>query len=436
MEWWWCRQVLVICGLLLTTNLLAQNPSRDTKSPAVLFEQWLTEGPRTELPWKIRIFPAQLSLHERLSARMQVQIDGNELAKRCCDGAAVALVQIKDQQGRIYRNHVIRELKDAKSGMSQYMVDLEWSAFVLPGDYEVALAFYYSGRAEHSLAMEKLHIGSLRNDPLPDSWKGLPQVEFCDAASEDAMDDLFSPGVSGRLHLPLSSQHAIEVDVLENLTPYRMEQRRPKLYKDRLSVLLPIFKTFGQLQIQNGRLGMAALDFTRARVIYEQDGMRGGDLDWVALRDALAANSVNVVDVHDIREDTQYAVYFRDEITRRLTRKGGVETTDTGPLKRILVVISTGMQLGFGKVEAITPPTNSNFAVYYLRYDYMPERAAFSYTPGPFGPLQVPRTQGPEQADDGIGKMLKPLKPRTFGVNSAEGVRKALATMLAEISKM
>ena len=41
-----------------------------------------------------------------------------------------------------------------------------------------------------------------------------------------------------------------------------------------------------------------------------------------------------------------------------------------------------------------------------------------------------------EQADDGIGKALKDLKPRVFAVHSAEGVRKAIATIVGEISRM
>ena len=424
--------LLVIWGFAWMPNLHARTEDRNSAFTEVPFQQWLRDGPRAQLPWKIHIFPTQLSLHERLLVRIQVEVDGNELRKRCCDGRAVALVQISDSQGRIYQNYVINSLKDAKPGINQYMLDLEWSAFVLPGDYQVVLAFHYSGRPEHNLALEKLHVGALRNDPLPESWRGLPQVEFCDAASGEAMDDLFLPGVSGRLYLPVSSRRAVEVDVLENLTPYRMEQRRPKLYKDRLSILLPIFKTFGQLEIQNGALNMATLDFTRARVTYEQDGMRAGDLNWGGLRDALVANNVNVVDVHDIGEDTQYAGYFREEMTKWLKRK----KTEDGSPKRVLIVISTGMQFGFSKLETILPPSDGDFVVYYLRCDYIPKGPTFQYRPGLFGSQEEPRAQELEQTDDGIGKMLKPLKPRTFGVNSAEGLRKTLATILAEISKM
>jgi hypothetical protein len=96
----------------------------------------------------------------------------------------VALVEITDQQGRKYRNYAEQDLKQVKPGLSQYTVTLSWDVFVLPGDYQVALVLYYSGREGHSLAVERLHIGALKNDPLPESWRGLPAVEFCDPQPE------------------------------------------------------------------------------------------------------------------------------------------------------------------------------------------------------------------------------------------------------------
>jgi hypothetical protein len=116
------------------------------------------------------------------------------------------------------------------------MVILSWSVFVLPGEYQVVLALYYSGREGHSLAVEKLHVSPLKNDPLPQSWLGLPTVEFCDAQPE-GVDEYLLPGVAGRLHLPIMTRRPIQVEILENLTPYRAEQRDSTLYKERLGAL-------------------------------------------------------------------------------------------------------------------------------------------------------------------------------------------------------
>jgi len=431
----WRMLMLAFWGLAWMPTLRAQIDERESAFSEAPFAQWLAEGPRAQLPWKTHIFPAQLSLHQRLSVRIQAEVDGNELLRRCCDGRAVALLQITDQQGRIYQNHAIRDLKDATSGMSQYMVHFSWSAFVLPGDYQVALALYYSGRPEHSVALERLHVSPLKNDPLAGSWRDLPPVEFSDPDSE-GMDDLFLPGVTGRLHLPVTSRGPVRVEVLENLTPYRIEQRRAKLYRDRLSGLLAILKTFGQLDVRDGTLDVATLDFTRSRTTFEQDGLQGGDVNWERLREALVANDPSVIDVHDLRDDAQYAVYFRKEMTRRLSKNSNSKNTESGPAKRVFIVISGPIGFGFGKTQPIAPPADANFVLYYLRYEVVPEPAFRARTGLPMpGMIEdpVPRL---EQVDDSVGKMLKDLKPRTFGVHSAEGLRKALAAILEDISKM
>jgi len=41
-----------------------------------------------------------------------------------------------------------------------------------------------------------------------------------------------------------------------------------------------------------------------------------------------------------------------------------------------------------------------------------------------------------EQTIDGIGKSLKDLKPRVFAAHSVKGVRKAIAAIVADISRM
>ena len=104
--------------------------------------------------------------------------------------------------------------------------------------------------------------------------------------------------------------------------------------------------------------------------------------------------------------------------------------------KRILIIISSPIQFGFGKIEPIATPANRNFGVYYFRYDQALPGAGFREIPGPFGPRTEARRQPFEQADDGVGKVLKGVKTHTFGIDSGDGLRKALATMLQEISAM
>ena len=88
-------------------------------SHVVPFRQWIAEGPKSQLPWRARIFSPELSEHQRISARIQIEVKGNEWLKRCCDGRSVALVEITDLQGRTYGNYAVQDLKEVKPGLSQ-----------------------------------------------------------------------------------------------------------------------------------------------------------------------------------------------------------------------------------------------------------------------------------------------------------------------------
>src|SRR6266403_1435708 len=366
----WGIVILVGCGFVWASAAQAQSRETDLAFQAVPFQEWLSEGPKAQLPWRARIFAPELSQHQRIWVRIQIEVDGNELLKRCCNGRSVAL------------------------------------------------ALYYSGREGHSLAVERLHVGSLKNDPLPESWRGLPSLEFCDPQPE-GIDEYLLPGVTGRLQLSVMTRRPIRVEILENLTPYRAEQRHPTQYKDRLGVFLPILKTFGQMEVKNGSLDLTTLDFARNRETFVQEGVKEGHVDLAGLRDALAASTTKVIDVHDIRKSEQYGVFFRQEMARRFAEKKESRLEGDHALP-VLIIISGMMQFGFGKRISIAPPLGGNFVVYYLRYESLPTPSS-QRTIVPLPQVQgQPQLERLEQTVDGIGEELKDLKPRVFKVHSAE----------------
>lgn len=421
--------VTLLCGLASVPFAHAQSPAVEAAFAAVPFQQWVTEGAKVDLPWHPRIASPKLTLHQRIAVRVEVELDGNELVKRCCDGQAIALVEITDKQRHTYRNYGGKELKDAKPGFRQNMVSISWQVFLLPGDYTATIAFYYSGRNGHSLTSERVHVGALNHDPLPGSWRDLPSVEFCDP-QPNGLDAFLLPNIEGRLHLAVRASRPIRVEVLENLTPYPSERRRPKLYIDRLGVFLPILKTFGQLEIENGTVGMSLLDFTRNRVIFEQEQIKERKISWAELKDAMAANAITEVDVHDLEKGEEFGPFFRNEMARRLDEAG------SGGAIRVFIIISSKVDLGSKrKPIEITPPAEGNFAVFYLRCD-------FRQTPPIvrddifFAGRVEPSEQEIERSEDGIGRALSKLKPRVFVVDSAHGVREALAAILSDVAQM
>src|SRR5207244_2525137 len=118
--------LVALCSFVCAPFAYAQSGQVKAVFAAVPFQQWVEEGAKADLPWHPRITPPRLTLHQRIAVRVEVQLDGKELVKRCCDGQAIALVEIKDQQGRIYRNYGEKELKDAEAALSEYMIDISW----------------------------------------------------------------------------------------------------------------------------------------------------------------------------------------------------------------------------------------------------------------------------------------------------------------------
>lgn len=417
-----------MCALPSTPFACAQNGATKAAFDAVPFRQWIAQGPKAELPWHPRISAPKLTLHQRVAVQAEVELDGNELVKRCCDGQAVALVEIADQAGRTFRNYGEKELQNVKPGLRQYMVSFSWQVFLLPGDYTATIAFYYSGRSAHSLVSQRVHVEALKRDPLPESWRDLPAVEFSDPQPE-GLDEFLLPDVEGRLRLPAKSARPIHLEILENVTPYPSERRKPKLFTDRLGVFLPILKTFSQLEMENGTLGLSLIDFTRRSVIFDQHDIKNGQVSWANLKDAMSSNSVAVVDAHNLKQGEEFGQFFWTEIARRLDGPAG------DGAKRVVIVISGPMALGARKPIEIVPPARGNFAVFYVRCDFLLTPAIVQG--GPFFADPVEHTeQGIERTNDGIGKALRQLKPRVLPVHSAETVREGLATILTDLSAM
>jgi hypothetical protein len=424
----WFRGLFLCLLLSVPSFTHAQSDPVEAAFAAVPFQQWAAEGPKAELRWHPRISSPKLTLHQRIAVEVEVELDGRELVKRCCEGRAMALVEIEDDRGRVYRNYAGKDLKDAQPGLGQYMVGMSWQIFLLPGNYKATIAFFYSGRSGHSLTTQKIRVEPLKHDPLPGSWRDLPAVEFCDAEPE-GLDAFLLPDVDGRLHLPVKTGRRIHVEILENLTLYPSERHEPRLYNDRLSVFLPILKTFAQLQIENGTLGVSLLDFARKRVIFDQQDVKDGQVAWPKLKDAMAANSLATIGVHDLQREDELGDFFRSEMARRLDETAGDEAM------RVFILVSSPIDLGMRAPIEVSPEARGHFAVFYLRCDF-PHRPAMVRESGLYGAPVEPSERERERLNDGIGKALREVKPRVLAFDSEQGLREALAAILGDLSRM
>jgi hypothetical protein len=409
--------ILVYVATLATAP--AQTGMRDRYFLRYPFDAWKTEKARPQIRWSDKILPARLSPHQRLAARIEIGLDRHEIEKRRGRGAIVIFVEIEDAGGRQWRTHQSVDLshipKDAKTQGLTYAQE----AFVLPGEYKISLAVCDSQTLEHSFVERTFRASALRDDPLPGAWRDLPAVEFVRLFG--APDVWFQPYVRGRLLLPLAASRPLHVDLIMNLTPSERVSASIRTFRRNMSVLVPALKMLSGIEPRNGSLDVTLLDLTRRRA-WEQKNAHG--LDWTRLREPLAGNSPGVIDAQSLAARAEMRQFFWDQVTGRLQN-------EHEPL-RVVIVLSAPVFLERQyKVEPAALPKDSNRRVYYLRYRPLPlVRTVFN----PF--TDVPRPAANSLPSDDFENTLKPLDARVLGAITPQDFRKAVANMLAEISRM
>jgi hypothetical protein len=410
----------LLAAFVLTAPLFAQKDPGPSSFDQTKFEQWQKEGPRAQLSWKVRIASKGLSLHQRLVAHIEIEADADRALKHGKTGQLIAMVELTDSKEKGYQNDGKLELSEMRPDTRNANVIFSWDAFVLPGDYDVALALYDNRTGEHNFGRRKLHIPTLRPDPLPSAWQDLPTVEYWAAKDANATDNLFHPDIDGKLNLHLAARNPVHIELVADLTSLIGIGASHTAYTDYLAAVIPTMKTLGQIDIGNGALDLAFLDLEQRKVTFEQNNVK--EVDWPRLKTFIQSSEPGTISVQALNKSHRTSpAFLRDELVRRITtQNGGPVPRGQDPL-RVFVLISSPLNPDLFKNLDSNPipdslPEKCGCLIYYLEYDFLP-----------FYELS---------GMDKVKEMLKPLKVRAFSVHSAYDIRHALATMLDEVSKM
>ncbi len=428
---------LLLLGLANMRPLWAQGGTPDPAFSAVPFNRWLAEGDQTHFRWSAHVSGAELSGHQRLQTKAEIEVDGNELVSRRGHGQLVMMIQFQDSAERVYQAHGSIDLADVKDEAAKSNINYAQEAFVLPGDYRVSMVIFDTKTGEHSAAQKTLHVSPLRNDPLPAAWKDLPAVELLHTM--DAPDSWFRPDTAGRLQLPLTTRRPLRVEVLMNASATGPSQglSMGTASNRSLANLLPALKVLSQVEVGGGGLHVTLLDIPKRHVIFEQHDVH--QLNWEGVRGALTEADPNKIDVRALEHREQNAQFFVEQVRQRLAAGGEGEK----PF-RVLLVLSGPTAFNSGEdTHPIEPGGDPNTKVYYLRYHMPPEKLtlpAVLDAPGSRGrrgfPGGVASPAMPAESFDSLAPLLKPLQPRLFDIYSPEQFRKVLSGLLDEIGRL
>jgi hypothetical protein len=374
----------------------------------VPFEKWLSEGERADIPWSADILPAQLSLHQRLMLRVVIRLHGRELEERRGAGEFVTLVQYTDGAGRIWQNHTTLDLAKLPPGTGVQQLAIAQYAYVLPGDYSLAIAVCDSATLEHGLIVRQVHAAPLAIDPLPKAWTGLPAVDFIPPTPEPP-DVWYLPGVEGRLKLPVATRRPVHLHLLVNMTPSSELAGSISAMQRNMNAVIPIMKAFSQIDLGNGRMDAALLDLTHLRVAFEQSD--AGRLNWDRMRKVFLDVKPGIVDTHSLENRRKIVTFFRNELVRLLLPVG--PGSEEAPIPIVIVLSGPAFLEDQEPGGPVQLPGNPDHRVFYIRYHGLPA----------------------PQKDD-LQRSVEPFNARVYDAASNEQVREILASVLDQISKL
>ncbi len=222
--------------------------------------------------------------------------------------------------------------------------------------------------------------------------------------------------------------------MLVNLTPSERASGSLRVQSRNLSAMLPAMKAISQIDLREGAINAAMLDLTRRRVVFHQEQVQ--KLDWDGIKTGLAENDPGTIDVKSLQDRKHNAQFFVHEVAHR------VNAEPAKPV-RVLIVLSSPVSFESGEdLQPIHPETTPDYHVYYLRFhEERPRYVAPPLSEGRRGfgggMGRHRRPDGLESAPASIDQLeptLKPLAPRVFDLYTPADFRKALATLLAEIS--
>lgn len=406
-------------------------------SSAIRFEKWKAEGPSAQIKWVLKAPPVTLSAHQRLISRIEFAVDGKEAEKRRGRGELVIFVELTDAASHRWRTHEVFDLTRVPEGAKTGRILFSQDAFVLPGDYKLALAVCDSHTQEHSFLERTVHVAPLRGDPLPHAWRDLPAVEFVRVL--EPPDNWFQPYIRGRLRLAASTRHPVHLDIIVNMPPSERAAGSLRVFRRNMSVLLPSLKVLAGINLTEteSQVDVTVLDLTTRRVWEQGITTRittqpPRPLNWQKMRTPFSSSNPGIIDAQSLAGKAEMLRFFRDQVTEKLNAHFDGDG-DKAPLRAVIVLSAPVFLEQQYKVETARLGKDPNRRLYYLRYRPLPPvRLNFDSGDGSAEPLAMARAM----PADNMEHIVKALAGRLFSVQNPAEFRKALATILAELSRL
>ena len=429
-----CAAVLLVAGTACSNCLARVSELRDPFFLSVPFERWHAEGKRKQIRWDVEFFPVELSVHQRLLARVRIEIARRPALEPAPRRLAV-FVEYRDEFGGVWQTHIV----PGRAGdAADPQAIVFGNAFVLPGSYNVSIAVFDETTHERSFLSHRIQAKAIAGDPLPHAWDGLPTVEFLPPRA-DAPDEWYLPSITTHLALSVPTHRPVRLDVIVNATPGGNMAGSTSAVRRNMSVLIPSLKVISQIKPEQGSLNVRMLDLVGRRVAFEQneahspagagtqaDGDNWPALDWPRLRRYLMESRPGIIDAGALAWFWKMRSFFWDQVLAS-------HNAPRGDARVVLVLSGPAFFPGQEPVPQSETDWAHNACIYYVRYrpfESSPRRMRPRPGAHPFPESPLVRPMPVDELETAARK----LNARVFDVTSPAEFRRVVAAVMGQLA--
>jgi len=384
-------------------QLISEDPAADVS--ALPLADWVAAGNIEEIPWRVQFSDPQLRLDQRYQLSFSARIDTKELRWAAAEPHELIYVSgIRKGADWVIPPKSIRHVFDPlpKGDYRELRVIANDCVFLQPGEYMAWVAIFDPENKKRSVVERRVRAPEFKADPMPQLNSRLPAVEYPKVEGTNRLAIDMSPGP---MALPVSNRKPMSVGLVSMLSPSDQWPGRSDIIRWQNNRVLTVTSVLSQLRLASGDVSVAAVDIVNQNVAFQQSAVN--ELDWPGL--AAQFNrfaSDQVIALPALESLKKRSSFLRELLELRLA--------DSGETARVLVLISGSVVFERGSdLSAMKVDAGCDCRIYHLRV-----RANVN------------------DVFDHVERLIRPLRPKTFDIESAEDFREALSKLVQDLENL
>ena len=387
-----------------TESCLAQAmpPDSEVDLQKIPLTEWLNDTDKEQISWRVEVGKPELRFDQRYEVGYWGSIEVKDL-EWPEDGLELQFISaINGSDGEsIVPPKTGRQVFESRSKAEPRILFGD-CLFLRPGDYNLVFAVFEPRSGKHSLMQRRIRRDDFSEELLPPLDGKLPTVSF--PQSDDAfIDTPETPPPS--LVLSVSNKQPLDIELISPLNFPSEWVERPDFIRSTTNRLTASMAVLSQLKLESSSISATVLDLVNRETLFEQTN--ASELDWKRLVAAYPKPAeTHKLSLKAIETRKERAAFFRQFLQKRL--EGPRERT------RVLIILSGSVLFDGGSdFTPVSTEGNCRCRVYHLHFQ---ETATISF--------------------NDVEKLLRGLRPKTFGIESARDFRKALADIIRDLESL